>query len=409
MNKVSKQCLVALILLLAVSHNTWSQRLDYEDKLFFADSVQKIKVWTYIEGDTSYRSYQDAIRSAAQTLNRKGYIADILEYKTGQGLTPQAWMQKIISGLKKNEAFLEIPTRIVSEDAVITQGPNMKTVTNTKGAVMISLNTPQLTDSVQKNTSCMASSRLYVNWQVRDRNALVPVYSRKQSLESGDIYPAVKFTLGGIPSSKHPVVILSSSSKNQGDFPVEIILSGGYTFPSKMNITEGSGGNYPGVATFAGNVQYGLELGLPLSRNIDIFLKYQRLGTFVKMNTPVWGEAGSLTINHNYILSGINFNFRVNRTLSPFAGVTLGTLNIVPNGTDLRDYWYFILGAQGGMKVYLSRWFGLRFQAEILYQLHTDRAPFLFSDNQTDIPVDARSNMIQAGISAGVIFRLGNR
>jgi hypothetical protein len=51
MNKLSKHSLAALILLLAVSHNTWSQRLDYEDKLFFADSVKKIKVWTYLEGD----------------------------------------------------------------------------------------------------------------------------------------------------------------------------------------------------------------------------------------------------------------------------------------------------------------------------------------------------------------------
>jgi hypothetical protein len=409
-NSFNRIVLLGLFFFLAATRCGYAQRLDYEDKIFFADSVKNIKVWTYIEGDTSYRRYRDAVVSITEALNRKGYLVDIIEYETGKGISPQEWMHNIISGLKRNEAFLEVSTQVKIISAILRPTPNMKTVTSSDGLGLISLNTTKTQDSVQTNYSCIAFARLYVNWAKPGRIADVPVYSRKQSLESGFISPAVKYTLGGIPASKHPAVSLATSDPvTHENTEIEITLFGGYTLPSKMDITEGTGSNYPGKASFNGNGQYGLEIGFPISKNADIILLYQRLGTVVSLNTPKWEEAGPLTIDQNYILSGINYNFRLKKTLFAYAGMSLGALNIVPREKYLRDYWYFILGAKGGVKFYLSRWIGFRIQAEILYQVHTSLAPFLFSNNPTNIPVDAASNMIQAGVSAGVILRLGNR
>jgi hypothetical protein len=188
---------------------------------------------------------------------------------------------------------------------------------------------------------------------------------------------------------------------------IEIALFGGYTFTSEMDVAGGTGSNFPGTATFNGNGQYGLEIGLGISKRIDIVLQYRRLGSNVDVITSGEPETGSLTINQNYILAGLNYNFRVSKVFSPFAGFSLGGLNGVPHGDDLRDYWYFVSGAQGGVKYYLSKVIGLRVQAEILYQMHTSQAPFLYTNNPSDKSVEATSNMLQPGISAGLIIRLG--
>ncbi|MCX6246780.1 MAG: hypothetical protein NTW10_03510 [Bacteroidetes bacterium] len=408
MRFLSRFCFPLFFFVLAEIPCTFAQRFDHEDKLQFADTIRTIKVWTYIEGDSSYRRYRDAVNSIAEVLNKKGYRVDFVVFEKGKGFSPQEWMNSLIFGLRQDEAFLQVATQIKQDTATGPSNDYHKAVTQPSGQVLILMTRPAVNDSLPVNYFCKASSYLYINWQTPGRTAIVPVYSRKQNLASADLFSVVTYSLGGIPSSKHPVVSVASQAPRKEDrIHMEITLFGGYTFPSKMDIVEGAGANYPGVASFNGGVHYGIEAGFSISRNFDFFLQYRRLGSVVNMNTPEWGKAGPLTLYQNYILPGVNFNFRVNKTLSPYAGITAGTLNIVPDSTNLRDYWYFILGAQAGLKIYLSKWIGLRIQADLLYQMHTDLAPFLFTDILTDTPVNATSNMIQAGISAGLIIRLG--
>jgi hypothetical protein len=283
-------------------------------------------------------------------------------------------------------------------------------ITNERGAVIFSQNWHDIFDSVRTNYSCKAFSRLFVNWKIPSRIAFVPVYSKKQKLESGDIYLAVTYTISGIPTSKHPAITTTSSDTIRNNrVPIEICLFGGYTFPSKMDILEESGSTNLYAAKFNGNVQYGLEISFGISKSVDINIQYRRLGNVVDVYTPIQKEAGSLTIDQNYILVGTKFNFRGSKVISPYTGINLGALNMVPIDKYFRNVWYFIIGVQGGTKFYFSRWIGLQLQAEIFYQVHPIKAPFLYSDDAThNIPVDAMSNMLQIGISAGFILRLGN-
>jgi hypothetical protein len=114
-------------------------------------------------------------------------------------------------------------------------------------------------------------------------------------------------------------------------------------------------------------------------------------------------------MNQNYILFGTNYNFRINKTISPYAGISLGSLNLVPADNYFRDVWYFALGTQGGVKFYVSKRIGLRLQADLCYSVHAIKATFLYSDDVThNVPVDAVSNMLQVGFSGGLIIRLDN-
>lgn len=175
-----------------------------------------------------------------------------------------------------------------------------------------------------------------------------------------------------------------------------------------MDVLEEAGSTNLCEAKFDGNGQYGLNIGMGISKNIDLTIQYRRLGTLVDVNTPLRKNAGPLTMNQNYMLFGTDFNYRVSKVISPYAGISLGALNIVPKDKYFRAVWYFIVGAQGGIKFYLTRRIGLQLQAEILYQAHPVKASFLYSDDvRRNIPIDAMSNMIQAGVSAGFILRLG--
>lgn len=410
MKPLTRLKILVLFLILAGTRTGFAQRFDSHDKIYFADSVKTIKVWTYVEGDKSFRHYQEAINSTTVALNKKGYLVDIIAFETGKGIPAQIWENNIISELKNGEAFLEISTQIKKYDKRDRVNPSETMIRDEKGRDIFAQDWHGISDSVQTSYSCKAFSRLFVNRKIPSRNSFVPVYSKTRKLESGDIYFAVASTLSDIPGSKHPAITttLSDTIRNN-KIPIEISLFGGYTFPSKMDILEESGSTSLYTAKFSGNLQYGLEIGFGITKSIDINIQYRRLGTVVDVNTPIQEKTGSLTINQNYMLAGTNFNFRVSKVISPYAGICLGALNMVPADNYFRDVWYFIIGVQGGTKFYISRRIGLRLQAEVLYQMHPQKAPFLYSDDAThNTPVDAMSHMLQVGLSAGFILRLGN-
>lgn len=232
-----------LFFILAGTRTGFAQRFNYDDKIYFADSVKRIKLWTYIEGDNSFRRYLDAVKSATGALNKKGYLVDVVAYEIGQGFSAQEWENKIISGLKKNEAFLEISTQIKKHDIAAPAKPPVTVITNEKGAVIFSQNYQGI-DSIQTKYSCKAFSRMYVNWKIPSRNAFVPAYSRTQKLESGDIWYAVLYCLAGIPASKHPdVSIVSSDSIKNERIPIRDLYFRRVYFPFKNGCSRGGGVN----------------------------------------------------------------------------------------------------------------------------------------------------------------------
>jgi hypothetical protein len=64
MNTLVRLVILILFFFLAGVPTAFPQRFDYDDKIYFADSIKRIKLWTYIEGDYSFRQYRDAVQSA---------------------------------------------------------------------------------------------------------------------------------------------------------------------------------------------------------------------------------------------------------------------------------------------------------------------------------------------------------
>lgn len=176
MNTFFRLQILILFFIFAGVRINFAQRLDYDDKVFFSDTVKTIKLWSYIEGDTSFRRYQEAVKSAITELNRKGYNVEILTYKKNQVASAQEWKNKIIMELNKNEAFLEIPTQVKKSEVNVPYGPPTTVMLNSVGAVVFSMDYRNI-DSLKTKYSCKALSRLYVNWNLASRIALTPVYS----------------------------------------------------------------------------------------------------------------------------------------------------------------------------------------------------------------------------------------
>jgi len=407
MNTLNKLVILVLLFILAGTRIGFGQRFDYNDKMYFADSVKSVKLWTYIEGDTSFRRYRDAVQSASNMLNKKGYLVELVKYDPGTGYTAQQWMNNVIMGLRKNEAFLQISTRISKSDALTPALSPQTRVLNDNGAVIIDLQQPVNYDSVKVNYFSKASSHLYVNWNIASRTALVPVYSKIQNEQTADVSLAVKYSLAGIPVCKHPGSSwISTDTVNKNNIPIEFWFFGGFTFPSKMNVID-SGGLY--TSKFNANVPYGLEIAFRIFKHFDLNMQFRRLGTVVDLNTIIHNRLGSVIIYQNFMLFGTNYHFRVNKLISPYVGISLGGVDLDPAGDYYRSIWYFAVGAQGGVKFYLSKRIGLRLQADFGYQVHPISASFLYSDDVFhNVPVYAMTNMLQVSITGGLIFRLGN-
>ena len=402
--------ILLLLLMLLMTHASFGQRLDYEDKLYFADSVRKIKLWTYIEGDKSFRRYRDAVESATKILNKKGYIVEDVIYKNSSDIPAQLWMNNMIQDLRRNEALLVISTQVTMSNSIAPANPMQTRVLDENGANLLSHQYLSALDTTWTTYSSNASSRLFVNWNKPSRTALVPVYSRIEKVHSADIALAVKYTLSAIPASKHPTPgLIPPDTLHNGKVPIEICLFGGYTLPSTMKVDENSGSDVLYPANFGGNFHYGLEISIGISKSVDLNFQYRRLGTSVDVKTPLHENTGSVLIYQNYALFGASYNFRVSKMISPYAGISAGGVDMVPSNDYYLSIWYFDLAVQGGVKFYLSRRFGIRLQADLNYQVHPKHASFLYSDDvRHNVPVDAMSNMPQLGFSAGVILRLDN-
>ena len=407
----SLKLLFLLVLLLMIRMgNGFAQRMDHEDRMRFADSVTRIIVWTYLPGDTGYRRYQEAMDALKETLNKKGYEAILVRFDGQQGIPAQIWKNNNISRLKKNEAFLEVTTLIKKDTSIAASDPySHVNILNTNGAIIATRDKPGLTDSVLTRYFSEVVSKIYVNWQLPPDRAFIAIYSKKEEVTMPDIGLAVTYSLSDIPNSKHPVVVAQKepSSKNR-QTRLEFIFFGGYILASRMDVAIENEPSITGTAEFAGNAQYGVEASIGLIKYFNIFILYRRLQTMIRVNTPNMVGYGDITSSQNFYEVGINYNITETKVVSPYIGIAVGALNLVPKDKYFRDVWYFITGAQGGVKFYLSKSIGFRLQAEMLYQVHPTDAPFLYSMDVYNKPCSSMSNMLQFGLSGGLIFRVGN-
>ena len=90
-------------------------------------------------------------------------------------------------------------------------------------------------------------------------------------------------------------------------------------------------------------------------------------------------------------------------------GFDFGSVNLVMKDKLYRDVWYFAVGGRAGLNWYVTRVLGFRFQTQLLYQVHPTDAPFIYSDEISEMShtLNAESTLPQFDVTLGILIRLG--
>jgi len=181
---------------------------------------------------------------------------------------------------------------------------------------------------------------------------------------------------------------------------LEITPFGGYVFPVTWNASSGS-------IYFQGNAQYGGMINIGVSRVIDVDLIYNRIDT--KANPSILGyPTNEIPLSINYMMVGFTKNFRVNNVVSPFLGLNLGACLLYPKSSEYYSYWFFAAGIDGGVKLYFSKYIGLRLQAQLMMPVQGQGFYFYYGTGGGGSGVTFSAPLVDFGFTSGLIFRIGH-
>lgn len=108
---------------------------------------------------------------------------------------------------------------------------------------------------------------------------------------------------------------------------------------------------------------FGATLGIPLTRNLELEILGEHQPSEVVIDEDLFGGEGDIAdIGVTYIHAGLNYEFDAGRNVRPFLGGSLGVamLDLDLPGTSNETRLSGSLG--GGVKYYVTRNFGLRFE-----------------------------------------------
>ncbi|MBL7138329.1 MAG: hypothetical protein ISS17_06115 [Bacteroidales bacterium] len=393
--------LITLLLALFSFQSAFPQVMTWEEKRDFSDSINTIKVWTYIQDDPGFRYFTEVIEEVTYSLNRKGYVVVQIHYDTSKHISIADWLHIQLISLKKGEALLTIPIVFSYDSVTRNKGSkrNLQVIQDQTGGAFATHNINQFYDVQDTLFYIGAEATLYTHYHKTSKGVYPSVYSRGFSLERPDINSLINKCFSGIPRCRNSIVTsLAERPAFRSKVPVEITGYGGFFFSSSRKTEKGN-------ARFAPNFQYGVSLGFGLTKAFDFVLNFRRETTGITMNIPDYADSSAITYNITYLTFGGECNFRIAPWVSPFLGLSLGAVNLSPRSTYYREVWYFAITGEVGSKFYLNKWLGLRIQADLFSQVHPKHAPFLYAPNTPVGIDDAMSNMLQLGFSGGIIFR----
>ena len=110
---------------------------------------------------------------------------------------------------------------------------------------------------------------------------------------------------------------------------------------------------------------------------MDVDFIYNRIDT--KASPDVAGYPfDDVAVSQNYYLIGFTKNFRANKVASPFVGFNLGGMYLAPKSTEYYSYWFFAMGIDAGVKLYLSKRVGFRLQAQLMMPVQSGGFSFYY-------------------------------
>ncbi len=367
----------------------------------FSKSIRHIKVWTYAVGDSGFRYSQDALDELLNILSKKGYRAEQVFFKPDETRSVVDWKADMVRKLRPGEAFLELETLILMDT---TRPPDhdertIGHILNTTGVSIVNMNA-KMDGTVNATYTSFAGVQVYAELDTDTASGHALIYSRADSVKSGDLTGIIRSAMKGVPKSVYGPLDYPNPTSSRFKSKVEPGLFFGYISGGTMSVT---GGN----VYYPRSMQYGLDISVRLSNLIDLCVIYNRIDTRIDVNSTKMPDSTVLSVAENYYLLGANLNFRINKVFTLYAGAQIGGVNTVIHEDRYRDTWYFAVQGKGGVKFYVSRFLGFNLQGHVLWQLHPVGAPYLYKPEPLFYPVDANSNLFQFGFSGGIFFIIG--
>jgi hypothetical protein len=145
---------------------------------------------------------------------------------------------------------------------------------------------------------------------------------------------------------------------------------------------------------------------------IEVLYLYARPQAQFASVSPVYASSPWFDVTSQYLQLGGTTNFSATETVEPFLSGGLGVAWFSPSDVQVEgaqtiqpaDTWLFAWNLGLGLKWFLSRAIGLRFEARILMPVYFTQGTFLSGPNGAAVTVNAGIPLVQGDLSVGLVI-----
>lgn len=199
--------------------------------------------------------------------------------------------------------------------------------------------------------------------------------------------------------------LLFLASRSFAQTTVELIPTGGYTFPDQVNFYNNYG-RIEGAANWGGSLQFNVD------RHFGIEFMYNRIDAssgIYKYNYTTQIPVTSQNVAINYIMAGpISSIGFPGSPVNLFFGGELGAAVFSPGPVDYSGNTKFAWGIETGANIYVNPHVGIRMKAQLLSAVGSTGGYYFGNFGGAGAYTYAYPALYQFGLSAGIIIGLGN-
>ena len=196
-------------------------------------------------------------------------------------------------------------------------------------------------------------------------------------------------------------VLLAGAASSSASQNVEITPVGGYRFGGSLNIQEASSGL--GVQDAGA---FGLHLGVKVSPDGELEALFVRQDTRLKANDGLFSSTALFGLKLDTYQLGGSYLFREeDEKVRPYIGLGMGITRLIPEPSDLESETRFSASIAGGVKAYVGAHLGFRLELRGFFTVIDSESRIFCSPGLPCVVKTKGSDISQAEIRGGVIFR----
>jgi len=164
--------------------------------------------------------------------------------------------------------------------------------------------------------------------------------------------------------------------------------------------------NNLGQVNFDSDLSYGGMVGLRVADDGLIVVSYHRQRSNTRTMFPTL--PANLDVDIGYLQIGGELELPLRPRIIPLIGLTVGATHFTPVVGDLGTAWYFSAVAYAGVKIPITKYFGLRSQIAVLGTVINGDGSLLCGSGPSgggcNIKATDITGMVQGDFTAGVYF-----